>query len=223
MSGLTSLPFRYITVAGNIGVGKTSLCRLLHAQLKWGICIEDEESNPYIEDFYGDMKRWGFHSQIHFLCHRFEQVQNMIRQGKSFIQDRSIYEDGSIFVKNLLGSNNLSQRDYDTYQRVYKSLVFYLRPPDIIIYLKASLPTLVAQIQERSRAYEKSIPLNYLARLNDLYDQWFKAYPYRKRVISTDKLDFIHNHDHRNNLLGDIISSFDDFFNDKHEFSALLR
>ena len=156
---------KYIVVAGNIGVGKSTLVRLLCERMGWDPFYEPVTENPYLADFYGDMDTWGFHSQVFFLAHRLQIQQSILKHPGSVIQDRSIYEDAEIFALNLFLQGHLSQRDYDTYQALYQSLNDFLPPPDLVIYLRASESTLLNRILQRNRDYEQSISHEYLTPL----------------------------------------------------------
>lgn len=162
----------FIAIAGNIGVGKSALTERLAARLGWKAVVEPATENPYLPDFYADMNRWAFHSQIFVLAHRLRQHQEFARNGGAVIQDRSVYENAEIFARILYDRGYLTPRDWQTYSSLYQSLIALLPAPALIIYLKASVPTLVARIQARGRSYEQKIDLEYLAELNRLYDQW---------------------------------------------------
>lgn len=184
----------FITVAGNIGSGKSSLTSLLGKKFGWTPYYESVEDNPYLADFYGDMKRWSFHLQIYFLSHRFQTHKKIVESAGSVIQDRSIYEDAEIFARNLYEIGNMTQRDYDNYVALYAVMMEFLRPPDLMVYLKASIPTLQKQIAKRGRQYEQSIPAEYLQQLNGHYEKWIANYRLGKLlVIESDGLDFVHN------------------------------
>jgi len=188
---------KFIIVSGNIGSGKSSLAELLSKQLGWKAVYEVVENNPYLEDFYYDMKKWSFHLQIFFLSKRFQHHQDIVKDTSSVIQDRSIYEDVDIFAKNLYQQGLMDHRDYYNYSELFKIMVNFLSPPDLIIYLQASVPTLKKRISQRGRGYEKEIPTNYLEQLNELYEKWtqnFKLCPILK--IPTDDLDFVKNPEH---------------------------
>jgi len=185
--------FRYIALAGNIGAGKSSLTGLLSRHFKWKAYYESVDDNPYLPDFYEDMRRWSFNLQIYFLSARFRNQKEMFGDRQSFIQDRTIYEDVEIFARNLYEMNLMSERDFQNYRALFTEMSDYLRPPDLLIYLKANVPTLVRQIQQRGRDYESSIRIDYLERLNVLYEDWIDRYPYEKLVIETDKLDFVND------------------------------
>jgi deoxyadenosine/deoxycytidine kinase len=194
--------FRYIALAGNIGAGKSSLTGLLSKHFGWQGYYESVDDNPYLPDFYEDMCRWSFNLQIYFLSARFRNQKEMLGDRNSFIQDRTIYEDVEIFAKNLYEMNLMSERDYENYRALFQEMSDYLRPPDLLIYLRAKVPTLVNQIQQRGRDYESSIRIDYLERLNVLYEDWIDRYPHDKLIIETDTLDFVNNKED----LGKVIS-----------------
>jgi len=183
---------KYIVVAGNIGVGKSTLVQLLCQRMGWEPFYEPVTENPYLADFYKDMNTWSFHSQVFFLAHRLH-IQHMILQYQgSVIQDRSIYEDAEIFALNLFLQGYFSPRDHETYRALYHSLNDFLPPPDLVIYLRASVSTLIHRITQRNREYEQSISPEYLQRLNDLYRQWienFTACPVL--TVPADDLDYV--------------------------------
>ncbi|MEQ9308845.1 MAG: deoxynucleoside kinase [Balneolaceae bacterium] len=184
---------KYIAVAGNIGAGKSSLTGLLSKHFNWEAFYESVEDNPYLADFYEDMLRWSFNLQIYFLSSRFRHQKEMLEQDISLIQDRTIYEDVEIFAKNLHEMNLMSDRDFANYEALFHEMSHYLRPPDLLIYLRAQVPTLVKQIQLRGRDYENTIRIDYLERLNRLYEDWIDRYPYEKLIIDTDDLDFVND------------------------------
>ncbi len=184
---------KYIAVAGNIGAGKSSLTGLLSKHFKWEAFYESVDDNPYLADFYEDMLRWSFNLQIYFLSSRFRHQKEMLEQQISLIQDRTIYEDVEIFAKNLHEMNLMSDRDFNNYEALFHEMSHYLRPPDLLIYLRAQVPTLVRQIQQRGRDYENTIRIDYLERLNRLYEDWIERYEYEKLIIDTDDLDFVNN------------------------------
>jgi deoxyadenosine/deoxycytidine kinase len=193
---------RYIALAGNIGAGKSSLTGLLSKHFQWEAYYESVDDNPYLPDFYEDMRRWSFNLQIYFLSSRFRSMKRMLGVDRNFIQDRTIYEDVEIFAKNLYEMGLMSERDFANYQSLFTEMSDYLRPPDLLIYLRADVPTLVKQIQQRGRAYENTIRIDYLESLNTLYEGWIDRYPYEKLIIETDNLDFVNNKEH----LGQVIS-----------------
>lgn len=182
---------KYIALAGNIGAGKSSLTELLSKHFKWQAFSESVDDNPYLADFYEDMLRWSFNLQIYFLSSRFKHQKKMLEQQVSIIQDRTIYEDVEIFAKNLHEMNLMSDRDFNNYEALFHEMSNYLRPPDLLIYLRAQVPTLVRQIQQRGRDYENTIRIDYLERLNRLYEDWIDRYSNEKLIIDTDDLDFV--------------------------------
>jgi len=186
---------QYIAVAGNIGAGKSSLTGLLAQHFNWKPFYESVDDNPYLADFYEDMLRWSFNLQIYFLSSRFRHQKDMLEQQVSLIQDRTIYEDVEIFAKNLHQMSLMSDRDFSNYESLFKEMSYYLRPPDLLIYLRAQVPTLVRQIQQRGRDYENSIRIDYLERLNNLYEDWIDRYPHEKLIIDTDDIDFVNDNE----------------------------
>lgn len=184
---------RYIAIAGNIGAGKSSLTGLMAKHLGWKAFYESVEDNPYLEDFYDDMRRWSFNLQIYFLSSRFRHQKKMLAFEESFIQDRTIYEDVEIFAKNLYEMGLMSDRDFNNYEALFYEMSHYLRPPDLLIYLRAQVPTLVKQIQQRGREYENTIRIEYLERLNRLYEEWVENYEHEKLIIDTDNVDFVNS------------------------------
>src|SRR3972149_2291529 len=184
----------FIAVAGNIGAGKSTLTRLLAKEFKWNPYFESVDDNPYLQDFYADMKRWSFHLQMYFLANRFKSHKKMIESGMSVIQDRTIYEDAEIFARNLYEIGKMDQRDYDNYVSLFHVMMEYLKPPDLLIYLKASVDSLVRQITKRGRTFEQSIQREYLEQLNRHYEDWISHYRIGPLlVIPCDSLDFVAN------------------------------
>lgn len=173
----------HIAIAGNIGSGKTTLTGLLAKHYKWEAHYEDVESNPYINDFYEDMQRWSFNLQIFFLNSRFNQIQEIRKKKKNFIQDRTIYEDAYIFAPNLHSMGLMTTRDFENYFTLFNLLESFIAAPDLLIYLRSSVPTLVNHIQGRGREYEESIRLDYLKRLNERYEAWISTYDRGKLLI----------------------------------------
>lgn len=196
---------KYIAVAGNIGAGKSSLTGLLAKHFNWEAFYESVDDNPYLQDFYEDMRRWSFNLQIYFLSSRFRHQKEMLNDDVNLIQDRTIYEDVEIFAKNLHQMNLMSDRDFTNYEALFNEMSYYLRPPDLLIYLRAQVPTLVKQIQQRGRDYENTIRIEYLERLNKLYEDWIDRYPHEKLIIDTDDLDFVNNQED----LGKVIDLID--------------
>ncbi|MDX1672003.1 MAG: deoxynucleoside kinase [Balneolaceae bacterium] len=182
---------KFIAIAGNIGAGKSSLTGLLAKHFDWDAFYESVDDNPYLADFYDDMRRWSFNLQIYFLSSRFRHQKEMLEKSTSFVQDRTIYEDVEIFAKNLHDMGLMSDRDFKNYQALFREMTHYLRPPDLLIYLRAQVPTLVRQIQQRGREYENTIRIEYLERLNRLYEEWIGEYSHEKLIIDTDDLDFV--------------------------------
>jgi len=184
----------FISIAGNIGSGKSSLTSIMAKRFQWIPYFESVQDNPYLSDFYANMKRWSFNLQIYFLAHRFRTHKEITELQTSVIQDRSIYEDVEIFARNLYELGNMDKRDYETYSSLFKEMTAFLSPPDILIYLRASIPTLISQIRKRGREYEMNIDKNYLSRLNESYEQWIENYNLGKKIIiDTDNLDFVHS------------------------------
>jgi deoxyadenosine/deoxycytidine kinase len=184
----------HIATAGNIGSGKTTLTGLLAKHYQWQPHFEDVDDNPYLHDFYDDMQRWSFNLQIYFLNNRFKQILNIRQSGNTVIQDRTIYEDAYIFAPNLHSMGLMSTRDYDTYLSLFELISSLIQPPDLIIYLRATVPTLVNQIQKRGRKYENAIRLDYLRRLNERYEAWISTYKLGKiLIVDVDSTDFSEN------------------------------
>lgn len=183
---------KFIAVAGNIGVGKSTLVKLLSENLGWTPFFEPVTENPYLADFYEDMQAWGFHSQIYFLMRRLRIHRKLMDMKGSVIQDRSVYEDAEIFAHNLFLQKAINQRDYETYQELYQVLVEFLPPPDLVIYLRASVSTLVSRISKRNRDYERSISSDYLADLNQLYEEWVDHFALCPVLtVPCDNLDYV--------------------------------
>jgi len=181
----------HIAVAGNIGSGKTTLTSLLCRHYKWEPHYEDVDDNPYLNDFYQDMQRWSFNLQIYFLNSRFDKIIEIQKSGRDVIQDRTIYEDAYIFAPNLHSMGLMSTRDFENYFTLFNMVSSLIAPPDLIIYLRASIPTLVNQIQTRGRKYESSIRLDYLKRLNERYEAWVESYKLGKMlIVDADNYNF---------------------------------
>ncbi|MDZ7801295.1 MAG: deoxynucleoside kinase [Trueperaceae bacterium] len=182
----------YVAIAGNIGVGKSSLTRILSDRYALEPIFEAVDDNPYLPDFYRDMKRWAFHSQMFFLAERLRQHLRQVNPGERVIQDRTVYEDAAVFARNLWQEGILSGRDHDAYRRMYEAIAATLRPPDLLVYLRASVSTLKERIDLRGRAYESDIAESYLARLNELYDAFVASYDLSRTVVlPADELDFV--------------------------------
>jgi deoxyadenosine/deoxycytidine kinase len=187
----------HIAIAGNIGSGKTTLTGLLAKHFGWEPHYEDVDTNPYLNSFYEDMQRWSFNLQIYFLNSRFRQVVEIRKSGKTVVQDRTIYEDAHIFAPNLHSMNLMTTRDYDNYRSLFDLMSSFIQPPDLLIYLRASVPTLVNQIQKRGREYESAIRLDYLKGLNERYEAWIEGYNLGKMlVVEVDKLNIAENPEH---------------------------
>lgn len=185
---------KHIAVTGNIGAGKTTLCEKLSAHYKWDVQYEQTDGNPYLDDFYHDMKRWSFNLQIFFLNNRYNQILKIKGGDKVIIQDRTIYEDAFIFAPNLYEMGLMEQRDFNNYFLLFRTMNQQLGPPDLLIYLRASISTLVSHIQLRGREYEGNMSLDYLRNLNDRYENWIKNYDDgNKLIISVDNMDFKNN------------------------------
>ncbi len=186
----------HIAVAGNIGSGKTTLTRLLAEHYGWEPKYEDVDVNPYLSDFYNDMQRWSFNLQIYFLNKRLKGIVDIKNSNKNVIQDRTIYEDARIFAPNLHSMGLLSTRDFENYKSLFELMISLVQPPDLLIYLKSSIPTLVYQINKRGREYESGIRVDYLQGLNDRYEEWFSNYKDGKKLIlNVDELKFEENPD----------------------------
>ncbi|WP_323755799.1 deoxynucleoside kinase [Roseivirga sp.] len=184
----------HVAIAGNIGSGKTTLAQKLGKDYNWNVELESVDDNPYLKDFYEDMSRWSFHLQVYFLNSRFKQISAIQESTKGTIQDRTIYEDAHIFAANLKQSKLISERDYENYLELFKSMIKYVQPPDLLIYLKADIPKLVGNIQKRGRDYEELIRIEYLKNLNTHYENWIGAYDMGKLlVIDVNNLDFVNN------------------------------
>jgi len=195
----------HIAIAGNIGSGKTTLTTLLSKHYNWKPHFEDVDDNPYLHDFYDDMQRWSFNLQIYFLNNRFKQILNIRQSGNTVIQDRTIYEDACIFAPNLHSMGLMPTRDYDTYVSMFELISSLIQPPDLIIYLRATVPTLVNQIQKRGRKYENAIRLDYLRRLNERYEAWISSYTLGKvLVVDVDSTNFSENPEDLRNVINKI-------------------
>ncbi|MCD4697273.1 MAG: deoxynucleoside kinase [Bacteroidales bacterium] len=184
----------HIAIAGNIGSGKTTLTRLLSKHFKWEAHYEDVDTNPYLNSFYEDMQRWSFNLQIYFLNSRFRQILRIREGGKTVVQDRTIYEDAYIFAPNLHYMNLMTTRDFENYISLFELMSALVQPPDLLIYLRASVPTLVSQIQKRGRDYEEAIRLDYLKRLNERYESWITNYqPGKLLIFNVDDINIEEN------------------------------
>ncbi|MDB4094148.1 deoxynucleoside kinase [Flavobacteriaceae bacterium] len=196
----------HVAIAGNIGAGKTTLTQLLAKHYKWEAQLEDVVDNPYLDDFYNQMERWSFNLQVYFLNSRFRQVLQIRESGKNIIQDRTIYEDANIFAPNLHAMGLMTNRDFENYSSLFGLMESLVQCPDLIIYLRSSIPNLVSQIHKRGRDYENSISIDYLSRLNERYEAWIHGYTKgRLLIIDVDNLDFVENPED----LGFIINKID--------------
>ncbi|NQW42397.1 MAG: deoxynucleoside kinase [Bacteroidetes bacterium] len=203
----------HIAVAGNIGSGKTTLTNILAKHYNWDIQLEDMDDNPYISDFYEDMQRWSFNLQVYFLNIRFNNIRKIRDSKKTVIQDRTMYEDACIFAPNLHAMGLMSTRDFDNYMALYDSLNSMIQPPDLLIYLRGSIPTLVKQIQQRGRDYEDSIRLDYLKRLNERYEAWISSYKTGRLIIlDIDELDFENDSSDANFVINKIEAELNGLF-----------
>ena len=183
----------HVAIAGNIGSGKTTLTRMLAAKYGWKPRFESVDYNPYLADFYEDMERWSFNLQIYFLNKRFKDVVEISKSEDVIIQDRTIYEDARIFAPNLHGMGLMSTRDFENYSDLFDLMMSLVNPPDLLIYLRSSIPNLVSQIQKRGREYEKSIRINYITGRNERYENWIKDYKSRLLILDVDRLKFESN------------------------------
>lgn len=196
----------HVAIAGNIGSGKTTLAEMLAKHYGWEVMYEQTDNNPYLNDFYNDMQRWSFNLQIYFLNQRLKQLREIRNGNKQVVQDRTIYEDAQIFAPNLQAMGLMTTKDFETFVSHFELLDELIAPPDLLIYLKASVPTLVSHIQDRGREYEESIRLDYLKRLNERYDDWATGYKKGKIItINVDENQFVKNQED----LGKIIQKID--------------
>ncbi|AXP79625.1 Deoxyadenosine/deoxycytidine kinase [Mariniflexile rhizosphaerae] len=196
----------HIAIAGNIGAGKTTLTKLLAKHYKWEAQLEDVVDNPYLDDFYNQMERWSFNLQVYFLNSRFRQVLQIRESGKDIIQDRTIYEDAHIFAPNLHAMGLMTNRDYENYKSLFDLMESLVKGPDVLIYLRSTIPNLVSQIHKRGRDYENSISIDYLSRLNERYEAWIHGYTKGKLlIIDVDKLNFVDKPED----LGHVINTID--------------
>jgi deoxyadenosine/deoxycytidine kinase len=184
----------HLAIAGNIGAGKTTLAKRIADHFGWYVSFESVDDNPYLVDFYGDMPRWAFHLQIYFLNNRFAQVKTVQKSGLPTVQDRTIYEDAHIFARNLVESGLMPERDYENYWNVYSNMLQYVKPPNLLVYLRADLPKLLSQIRKRGREFEQDIPEAYLGMLNKCYEDWIAQYKESPLlIIDVNNRDFVEN------------------------------
>ena len=192
----------HIAIAGNIGAGKTTLTGLLAKHYNWDAHFEDVDDNPYLMDFYDEMQRWSFNLQIYYLNSRFTQIQEIRKNEKTVIQDRTIYEDAFIFAPNLNAMGLMPQRDYENYLSLFETMLNLVKPPDLLVYLQSSIPNLVNKIHKRGREYEKTISIEYLSRLNERYEAWITNYDNGKLLkINVDDMDFVENNSDYESIL----------------------
>lgn len=193
----------HVAIAGNIGAGKTTLTELLAKHYRWNSHFETVNDNPYLDDFYGEMERWSFNLQVYFLNNRFEQILAIQKEGKNIIQDRTIYEDAKIFAPNLHAMGLLTNRDFNNYNKLFELMENLVTPPDLLIYLRANIQTLVGQIHKRGRTFENNISIDYLSRLNERYEAWISTYNKGKLlIIDVDDLDFVENKEDLGKIIG---------------------
>ncbi|ALO15480.1 MAG TPA: deoxynucleoside kinase [Salinivirga sp.] len=203
----------HLAIAGNIGSGKTTLTGKLAKHFGWETHYEDVDDNPYLNDFYNDMQRWSFNLQIYFLNSRFSQIVEIQKSGLQVIQDRTIYEDAYIFAPNLHDMGLMSKRDFDNYFRLFNLMNSLIKPPDLLIYLRASVGTLVNQIEKRGREYEKTIRIDYLKRLNERYEAWISGYTAGNLlVIDVDKYNFANNPEHMSYVVDQVSADLHGLF-----------
>ncbi|HIP96287.1 MAG TPA: deoxynucleoside kinase [Anaerolineae bacterium] len=197
---------KFIAVAGNIGVGKTTLTARLTEYLCWEPFNEAVDDNPYLADFYQDMRRWSFHSQIFFLSRRLRHHRQIVDRPGTVVQDRTVYEDAEIFARNLYLQGHMDERDYQSYRALYETVIEILPPPDLVIYLRASLPTLMERIRLRGRDYEQDISAEYLEQLNKLYEEWIEGFTLCPVLtVPADDLDFVQNAAHLNLIVQKVL------------------
>lgn len=196
----------HVAIAGNIGAGKTTLTKLLAKHYRWEPQLEDVVDNPYLDDFYNQMERWSFNLQVYFLNSRFRQILQIRESGKDIIQDRTIYEDANIFAPNLHAMGLMTNRDFENYRSLFELMETLVQGPDLLIYLRSSIPNLVKQIHSRGREYENSISIDYLSRLNERYEAWIHGYDKGNLIIfDVDNINFVDDPEH----LGEVINKID--------------
>ena len=214
--GAGERPRKYVAVAGNIGAGKSSLTEVLGQSFGWETFYEKVDDNPYLSDFYEDMRRWSFNLQVYFLSSRFRHQRAIEQSERSVVQDRSIYEDVEIFARNLYEMGLMSKRDFENYVELFGIMTSYLRPPSLLVYLRASVPTLIGHIQSRGREYESAIRIEYLERLQKHYERWIERYDEGpKMIVDVDELDFVHSDEDRRDVVSRIESRLFGLFPDE--------
>lgn len=215
-SDATSRAKKHVVISGNIGAGKTALTEVLGEYYDWTTVYEQVDDNPYLTDFYNDMRRWSFNLQVFFLSKRFAQLERIEEMETSVVQDRSIYEDAHIFARNLYEMGHMSTRDYQNYTDLFSIMTSYLQPPSLLIYLRASVPTLVNHIQQRGREFESTLRIDYLERLQDHYEEWIANYDRGpKLIVDVDEFDFVHEEADRRVVLNQIESRLFGLFPDE--------
>jgi len=197
---------KFIAVAGNIGVGKSTLTAMLSERLGWEPFFEAVAENPYLADFYQDMRQWSFHSQIFFLSRRLRDHRQILDRPGTVVQDRSVYEDAEIFAENLFRQGHMTERDYRTYRELYEAMALFLPPPDLVVYLRASVPTLLKRIHNRGRDFERRVSAEYLEQLNRLYEEWTERFSLCPVLtVPSDNLDFVHYNSHMELIAAKIV------------------
>jgi deoxyadenosine/deoxycytidine kinase len=197
---------KFIAVAGNIAVGKSTLTALLTENLGWEAYYEAVDDNPYLADFYQDMQQWSFHSQVFFLSRRLRHHRQLVDRPGTVVQDRTVYEDAEIFAENLYRQGNMAERDYRTYRDLYEAMTLFLPPPDLVVYLRAAVPTLQARIRMRGRDFEQEVPAAYLEQLNILYEEWIEGFALCPVLtVPSDDLDFVRYNSHMELIAAKIV------------------
>lgn len=197
---------KFIAVAGNIGVGKSTLTAMLAEKLAWEPFYEAVDDNPYLADFYGNMQQWSFHSQVFFLSRRLRHHRQILDRPGTVVQDRSVYEDAEVFAENLYRQGNMTERDYRTYRELYAAMGLFLPPPDLVVYLRASVPVLVKRIRKRGRDFERQVSPDYLEQLNRLYEEWIERFSLCPVLtVPADNLDFVQFNSHMELIAAKIV------------------
>ena len=201
---------KYIAVAGSIGVGKSTLTALLRDRLGWEPFYEAVADNPYLSDFYQDMRQWSFHSQVFFLSRRLRHHRELLNRPGTVVQDRTVYEDAEIFAENLYRQGHMSERDYRTYRDLYEAMMLYLPPPDLVVYLRASVSTLLQRIRMRGRDFEQDVSAEYLEQLSQLYEEWIERFMQCPvLMVPSDKLDFVKYDGHMELIVAKIVEKLE--------------